>query len=94
MTYGLISEVLHDHLGYGGPRLVGNVMSGSGDRLGHLVPEGVDYPWWRVVNAAGAPPAPHAAEALAGLRAEATPLRRDGTRVRLKDAIWFPGADG
>jgi alkylated DNA nucleotide flippase Atl1 len=47
-------------------------------------------PWWRVVNAAGAPPARLEARALAELRAEGTPLTNDGRRVALRRAIWFP----
>nr|WP_130416850.1 MGMT family protein [Xylanibacterium ulmi] len=103
MTYGLIAEIVAESLHRGGPRQVGQVMAGSGDRYAHLVPDGAavvgpaqddhTVPWWRVVNAAGAPPARHATAALDALRAEATPLTRDGRRVALREAIWFPGAD-
>jgi alkylated DNA nucleotide flippase Atl1 len=51
---------------------------------------GSGVPWWRVVNASGAPPAHHARAALEHLRAEGTPLSADGTRVALRRAIWFP----
>ncbi|WP_425954596.1 MGMT family protein [Xylanimonas sp. McL0601] len=103
MTYGLIAEIVAETLHRGGPRQVGQVMAGSGDRYAHLVPDGAavigpvqdtnEVPWWRVVNASGAPPARHATAALDALRAEATPLTRDGHRVALKRAIWFPGID-
>ncbi|WP_372433132.1 MGMT family protein [Myceligenerans indicum] len=100
MTYGLIAEIVAEDLGRGGPRQVGNVMAGSGDRYQHLVPEDAvvvgpaqdsfDVPWWRVVNAAGSPPAQHLTAALDALRAEGCPLTRDGRRVDLKRAVWFP----
>ncbi|QAY62200.1 DNA-binding protein [Xylanimonas allomyrinae] len=100
MTYGLIAEIVGETLHRGGPRQVGQVMAGSGDRYAHLVPDGAavvgpaqdnhDVPWWRVVNASGAPPARHVTAALDALRAEATPLTRDGRRVALARAIWFP----
>lgn len=100
MTYGLIAEIVAEQLGRGGPRQVGNVMAASGDRYQHLVPEDAvvvgpaqdtfDVPWWRVVNAAGSPPARHLTAALDALRAEGCPLTRDSRRVDLKRAIWFP----
>lgn len=100
MTYGLIAELVHEQLGRGGPRTVGNVMAGCYDRYAHLVPDDAavigpaqdsfDVPWWRVVNASGRPPAHHLTAALEALRAEATPLTADGQRVRLAEAIWFP----
>jgi alkylated DNA nucleotide flippase Atl1 len=103
MTYGLIAEIVAETLHRGGPRQVGQVMAGSGDRYAHLVPEGAavvgpaqdtnEVPWWRVVNASGAPPARHLTAALDALRAEATPLTRDGTRVNLPAAVWFPDLD-
>ncbi|MCL2595565.1 MAG: MGMT family protein [Promicromonosporaceae bacterium] len=103
MTYGLIAEIIAETLHRGGPRQVGNVMSGSYDRYAHLVPEGAavvgpaqdnnDLPWWRVVNASGAPPAHHATAGLEALRAEGMPLTKDGRRIRLRDAIWYPGID-
>ncbi|MEV7972923.1 MGMT family protein [Cellulomonas sp. NPDC089187] len=89
MTYGLIAEVVADQLiaaggvGRGGPRQVGRIMA-AGDG---------DWPWWRVVNAAGSPPAHYAERALAALRAESTPLTADGTRVALRRAVWFPEQD-
>ena len=105
MTYGLIAEIVGEQLGRGGPRQVGSVMAGSGDRYAHLVPDGVDdgddappsdgdrVPWWRVVNAAGSPPQHHLTEALDALRAEGCPLSRDGRRVNLRRAVWFPDDD-
>jgi alkylated DNA nucleotide flippase Atl1 len=86
MTYGTVAEVVADGFvaagdaARGGPRQVGQVMSRSGGGV----------PWWRVVNAAGAPPARLEARALAELRAEGTPLTNDGRRVALRRAIWFP----
>jgi methylated-DNA-protein-cysteine methyltransferase-like protein len=112
MTYGLIAEIVGEELGRGGPRQVGSVMAGSGDRYAHLVPdddgpEGPDgdtgppsddgddggVPWWRVVNAAGSPPKQYLTEALDALRAEGCPLSRDGRRVNLRRAVWFPEDD-
>lgn len=100
MTYGLIAEIVGERLGRGGPRQVGSVMAGSGDRYAHLVPDDADagapsadgerVPWWRVVNAAGSPPRHHLSEALDALRAEGCPLSRDGRRVNLRRAVWFP----
>jgi alkylated DNA nucleotide flippase Atl1 len=83
MTYGLIAEVIAERLRRGGPRQVGQVLAGSGGAV----------PWWRVVNAAGAPPAPYAHEALDRLRAEGAPLTADGTRVALRRAVWWPEQD-
>jgi len=86
MTYGTIAEVVADRLvaqgrpARGGPRQVGRVLARGGSGV----------PWWRVVNAAGAPPAHHARAALEHLRAEGTPLTADGARVALRRAIWFP----
>jgi alkylated DNA nucleotide flippase Atl1 len=104
MTYGLIAEIVGEQLGRGGPRQVGSVMAGSGDRYAHLVPDVSDpddagpddgdrVPWWRVVNAAGSPPQHHLTEALDALRAEGCPLSRDGRRVNLRRAVWFPEDD-
>lgn len=107
MTYGLIAEIVGEQLGRGGPRQVGSVMAGSGDRYAHLVPDdgggsedadgdgappsdGDRVPWWRVVNAAGSPPEQYLTEALDALRAEGCPLSRDGRRVNLRRAVWFP----
>ena len=83
MTYGLVAEVLADRLGRGGPRQVGHVLAGSGGSV----------PWWRVVNAAGSPPAAYAHEALDRLRAEGAPLTSDGSRVALRLAVWWPEED-
>ncbi|MGN8245823.1 MGMT family protein [Cellulomonas soli] len=86
MTYGTIAEVLAERSSAqgrtprGGPRQVGQVMSRAGGGV----------PWWRVVNAAGRPPAHHRTRALAELRGEGTPLSADGERVALRHAIWFP----
>ncbi|WP_454853574.1 MGMT family protein [Promicromonospora soli] len=94
MTYGLIAEIVGEELGRGGPRQVGSVMAGSGDRYAHLDPDdGGRVPWWRVVNAAGSPPQQHLTEALDALRAEGCPLSRDGRRVNLRRAVWFPEDD-
>ena len=85
MTYGLVAEVLGDRATAagrpvrGGPRQVGRAMATGGD-----------VPWWRVVTAAGDPPAHHRERALAHLRAEGTPLTPDGRRVRVRQAVWFP----
>ena len=80
MTYGAIAEVVGATLGRGGPRQVGHVLAHAGG----------DVPWWRVVNAAGAPPAPYAPTALDRLRGEGAPLVTDGTRVALRRALWWP----
>lgn len=105
MTYGLIAEIVGEELGRGGPRQVGSVLAGSGSRYAHLVPDDDDQdddapvsdgdrvPWWRVVNAAGSPPQHHLTEALDALRAEGCPLSRDGRRVNLRRAVWFPEDD-
>ncbi|MFE7508991.1 MGMT family protein [Promicromonospora sp. NPDC057488] len=102
MTYGLIAEIVGEELGRGGPRQVGSVLAGSGSRYAHLVPDGdADgepddsdrVPWWRVVNAAGSPPQHHLTEALDALRAEGCPLSKDGRRVNLRRAVWFPEDD-
>jgi len=42
MTYGLIAEILQEELGIGGPRVVGNVLAGAGDRFPHLVNPAVE----------------------------------------------------
>ena len=80
MTYGAIAAVVGERLGRGGPRQVGRAMARAGGGVS----------WWRVVNAAGSPPARHAREALARLVAEGCPLAPDGARVRLRLAAWFP----
>ena len=88
-TYGTLAEVLHEHLGVGGPRQVGTVLSRAGGAV----------PWWRVVNAAGRPPAHHRSQALALLRSEGCPLSDDGraqdqdARVVLRRALWWPPQD-
>ncbi|MDO8144478.1 MULTISPECIES: MGMT family protein [unclassified Isoptericola] len=79
-TYGLVAEAVAEVLGRGGPRQVGQVMARAGGGL----------PWWRVVNAAGSPPAHHLDEALTELRAEGCPMTRDGRRVDLRRAVWLP----
>ena len=82
MTYGTLAEVVGDLLGRGGPRQVGHVLARAGSGV----------PWWRVVNAAGSPPAAHRSRALAALRAEDCPLRGedDDARVLLRTALWWP----
>jgi alkylated DNA nucleotide flippase Atl1 len=74
MSYGDVAE----YLGRGGPRQVGAVMASSDGEL----------PWWRVVRADGSPPPGHGTECLAAQRAEATPMRVDGTRVDMRRARW------
>lgn len=89
MTYGSVAEVVADAFEArggrrrGGPRQVGQVLARAGGYV----------PWWRVVAADGRPPAHHAQAALARWRAEATPLGRDGQRIALRSAIWFPDDD-
>lgn len=86
MTYGTVAEVVHDALGRGGPRQVGNVLARAGSGV----------PWWRVVNASGRPPAAHREAALDHLRDDGCPLTDDGAagdvdaRVVLRRAIWWP----
>ena len=86
MTYGTVAEVVAERYvaagepARGGPRQVGQVMARAGGGV----------PWWRVVNASGAPPARHLQRALVELRAEGTSLVADGSRVALRRAIWFP----
>lgn len=84
VTYGSVAEVLRDRLGVGGPRQVGAVLARAGSGVC----------WWRVVNAAGLPPAAHRREALDRLRTEGCPLTtpvdpRDA-RVVLQRALWWP----
>ena len=89
MTYGTVAEVVADAFvasggrPRGGPRQVGSVLSRAGSGV----------PWWRVVTAAGRPPAAHADRALARLRAERTPLTGDGQRVVVRRALWWPDDD-
>ncbi|MFB8227585.1 MGMT family protein [Cellulosimicrobium sp. NPDC055967] len=89
MTYGLVAEVVAESLHRGGPRQVGQVLAGSSG----VDDDGAPVPWWRVVNAAGSPPAHHLDAALTELRAEGCPLSRDGRRVDLRRAVWFPESD-
>lgn len=80
MTYGSVAEVVAQRLGKGGPRQVGQVLSHAGGGV----------PWWRVVNAAGRPPARHLTVALERLTAEGCPLR--GEAVDLRAAAWWPSS--
>jgi alkylated DNA nucleotide flippase Atl1 len=89
MTYGLVAEIVAETLHRGGPRQVGQVLAGSSGEDD----DGLPVPWWRVVNAAGSPPAHHLDAALTELRAEGCPLSRDGRRVDLRRAVWFPESD-
>ncbi|GIG29200.1 MGMT family protein [Cellulomonas marina] len=88
-TYGSLAEAAADRLEAaggqrrGGPRQAGRVLARAGSGV----------PWWRVVDAAGRPPARHADRALAHLHAEGTPLAPDGRRVALRAAAWFPSDD-
>jgi alkylated DNA nucleotide flippase Atl1 len=81
MTYGGVAEVVGRALGRGGPRQVGQVLRRAGSGV----------PWWRVVNAAGAPPRHNHASAVERLRADGCPLVADGTRVDLRAAVHRPG---
>jgi alkylated DNA nucleotide flippase Atl1 len=74
-TYGTIA----DHVGQGGPRMVGRVMANYGGPV----------PWWRVVRADGSLPASHGDEARAAYLDEGTPLRPSG-RVDMPQAFWQP----
>lgn len=76
VAYGDVARIL----GRGGPRQVGTVLARFGDGV----------PWWRVVRADGSPAPGLAAEAVARLRAERTPLTADATRVDLSRARWQP----
>jgi len=93
MTYGGIAEVLRERIGRGGARQVGQVMALAGGGV----------PWWRVVNAAGQPPARLRGTALARLREEGCPLTDDeqsddeqsddvDARVVVRRAVWWPEA--
>jgi len=106
MTYGLIAEILREEMGIGGPRVVGNVMAGAGDRYSAVfadaegsgaiigpAQDNFDLPWWRVVNVAGSPPPHYLTAALAALEREGTPMKRNGTQVDVPKAVWFPGID-
>lgn len=89
MTYGLIAEVVIDRdtaagrPARGGPRQVGQVLARAG----------ADVPWWRVVDAAGRPPARLRVEALDRLRTEGVPTGGAGDRVSVRAAIWWPDDD-
>jgi alkylated DNA nucleotide flippase Atl1 len=74
-TYGAIAE----HVGSGGPRKVGRVMSQHGGPV----------PWWRVVRADGSLPPSHGDEARAAYLDEGTPLRPSG-KVDMPQAFWQP----
>lgn len=74
-TYGAIA----DHVGSGGPRKVGRVMSHFGGSV----------PWWRVVRADGSLPTCQGREARAHHLDEGTPLRPSG-RVDMAAAFWQP----
>jgi alkylated DNA nucleotide flippase Atl1 len=74
-NYGTIAE----HVGHGGPRLVGRVMSNFGGPV----------PWWRVVRADGSLPPSHGDEARARYLDEGTPLRPSG-KVDMPRAFWEP----
>jgi len=105
MTYGLIAEIIYDELGYGSPRVVGNVMANSfgsdsararlaasGKPVVGPVQDNFDLPWWRVVNVQGDPPAQYRTAALAAFAREQTPMKRNGEQVDVKAAIWYPGS--
>ncbi len=74
VTYGLIA----DHLGGGGARQVGRVMS----------LEGAAVPWWRVVRANGSLPPHLMVDAQKAWADEKTPVKRG--RVDVSAAVWFP----
>jgi methylated-DNA-protein-cysteine methyltransferase related protein len=80
MAYGAVADVVAEHLGRGGPRTVGAVMSAHGGAV----------PWWRVVSASGRLPRGHEGAALRELVAEGCPLVPDGSRVDLTRAAWHP----
>lgn len=74
LTYGDIATIVGQTLERGGPRQVGTVLKLAGGGV----------PWWRVVNAAGLPPAHAITEALSRLHGEDCPLSPDGSRVNLR----------
>ncbi|HNM96902.1 MAG TPA: MGMT family protein [Marmoricola sp.] len=78
-TYGALAEVVASHLARGGPRQVGAVMTMYGGAV----------TWWRVVNASGALPPRHYAEANLQYLREGTPRRPNGA-VDLRVAMWWP----
>ncbi|NMR19640.1 MGMT family protein [Cellulomonas fimi] len=86
MTYGTIADTVADRFTAtgsrvrGGPRQVGHVLSRAGSGV----------PWWRVVDAAGLPPAFKREHALGLLASEGAPLAGAGSRVDLRTALWWP----
>jgi alkylated DNA nucleotide flippase Atl1 len=74
-TYGAIAE----HVGRGGPRSVGRVMSLHGGGV----------PWWRVVRADGSLPDFKDPTALESYRVEGTPLT-SSNRPDMRAAFWQP----
>lgn len=81
LTYGDIALIVGRDLERGGPRQVGSILKLAGGGV----------PWWRVINAAGRPPAHKASEALDRLRSEGCPITPDGSRVNLtqaRDTAW------
>lgn len=79
LSYGAIAN----HVGRGGARQVGRVMSMFGSAV----------PWWRVVRADGSLPDSHQRDALPHYRREGTPLRGDignaaSLRVDIRRALW------
>lgn len=76
VSYGDIAELV----GFGGPRLVGRVMSTHGAAV----------PWWRVVRADGRPARGLEQEALARLAVDGAELRRD--HVNMARSRWRPQA--
>lgn len=72
VTYGMIA----DHLGRGGARHVGKVMS----------MEGAAVPWWRVVRADGSLPPHLILDAQKAWADEKTPVKRG--RVDVPAAVW------
>ncbi|MBC7551410.1 MAG: MGMT family protein [Cellulomonas sp.] len=94
MTYGSIAEVGGDQLAAdGGPRRGGPRQGGPGQAGQVLARAGGAVPWWRVVNAAGSPPASNLSRALTALQRENTPLVAAGLRVDLTAAMWWPDTE-
>lgn len=79
MTYGAIAEVVRERYGKGSARTVGGVMARYGGGV----------PWHRVVAASGRLIPGHEIEHRARLVAEGVPLR-DGDRIDLAAALWWP----
>jgi alkylated DNA nucleotide flippase Atl1 len=80
MAYGDVAE----WLGEGGPRQVGTAMAKYGGGVA----------WWRVVRSDGGFLPGHEREALANYREEGTPLKKDGGRIDMARARWWPADDG